>query len=410
MKSSGKTILIGVTSGIAAFKIVQLVRDFRRRGYEIIVLMTDNAKKMISADEFEAASGNRVAHELFPNGFDYKTILKTRTVEHISLAEKASLVCVAPATANVVAKIAHGIADDLLTTVLLATKAPVLLCPSMNVNMWRKSVTQANISTLLGGGYRILEPAKGALACGYEGQGRLPDIAVIKREMTKLLDHGCEMAGKTVVVTAGGTEEPIDDVRVISNRSSGKMGIAIAEEFARRGAEVILIRGRTEVDPFAQMKDIRVGTAREMKTAIHRYAKKCDAVIHAAAVSDYRVRSPIRGKIDSGDREMSLDLVANPKIIDTIKAIYPKTVLVGFKAVVDQPYRNLKQAAVTLAKRSKCDLVVANDVGKTATFGSDDNQVVFVRSSGRCRALRKMSKHEIAEELVTEVRQLLNGR
>jgi len=278
-----QTILVGVTSGIAAFKVISLVKSLRKKGYNVIVVMTEHAKKMISFREFEKASGNKVATSLFPNGFDYKKVLKERKVEHISLADKASVIVIVPATANIIGKVANGIADDLLSTTILASKGTLLFCPSMNVNMWNNKVVQENVSKIRKKGAFFVGPCSGMLACGYKGKGRLAEIGGIEKEIIKLALKRNELLGKKIIVTAGGTEEEIDSVRVITNKSSGKMGIRIAEELVKRGAKVSLIRAHTEVSPNILLNDIRVKSAQEMFNAIKRNIKKNGVMIHAAA-------------------------------------------------------------------------------------------------------------------------------
>ncbi|HAM36363.1 MAG TPA: bifunctional phosphopantothenoylcysteine decarboxylase/phosphopantothenate--cysteine ligase CoaBC [Elusimicrobia bacterium] len=402
-----KIILFGISSGIAAFKIVSLIRHFKRHGHESIVLMTEHAVQMIPPAQFEKASGNKVAYRLFPEGFDYKAVLRRRRVEHISLAEKAALICIAPATANIIAKLAHGIADDLLGTVVLATQAPVLICPSMNPNMWNKPITQSNVNRLIAMGYHVLKPASGRLACGAQGLGRLPSPASIRKEIIKMLDHGKQFAGKRIIVTAGGTEEPVDAVRILGNRSSGKMGVCLAEELSSRGAEVTLIHGRMEVWPCRPMKLIRTMRVEEMAQALRRVVANNDALVHAAAVGDFRARSPLAGKMDSKRAERALELVRTPKIIDTIKRLNPNIVLVGFKAETGP---GLGQAAAALIERSGADMVVANDVGGKPVFGHDENEVLLAFPSRKARLLKRTSKRKIAEEVVDELAFLLKRR
>ncbi len=403
-----QTILIGVTSGIAAFKAVDLVKRLKKRGCNVIVIMTEHAKKMLSEQEFEEASGNPVASELFPPGFDYKKVLERRKVEHISLAEMASVICIVPATANILAKISQGIADDLLTTTILATHATLVFCPSMNVNMWNKEITQENIATLQQMGYFFVPPEKGLLACGYEGMGHLAHIDVIEHEILKFAQKKEALRGKNVIVTAGGTEEEIDQVRVITNRSSGKMGIRIAEECVKRGAQVTLIRGRTDVEPTVLLHDIRIKRAQEMFEAIKKHLSGNDIIIHAAAVSDFTVENTVTGKIHS-DQTLVLKLIPNIKIIDAIKQLNHNVFLVGFKAEHNISEQALVEKATDMLCRTHADLVVANDVGKHCVFGSDKNEVVMVAKQGTVKKIERTEKRIIAEKIVDEIVTMVNA-
>jgi phosphopantothenoylcysteine decarboxylase/phosphopantothenate--cysteine ligase len=398
-----QTILIGVSSGIAAYKVLDLVRSLRKR-YNVIVMMTRHAKRMISPAEFEKASGNKVASELFPRGFDYKKVLKERRVKHISLADKAAVVCVVPATANVIAKVAGGVADDLLTTTILATKASLLFCPSMNVNMWKNDFTKGSVKKLRQKGAMILEPESGKLACGYEGKGRLPAIKRIEREIIKLAEKRRELAGKKAIVTAGGTEEEIDNVRVITNKSSGRMGIRIAEELAKRGAKVTLIRGRTEIEPCLRMKEIKARGVKDMLKAVKKAVRKNDIIVHAAAVSDFKARKK-KGKIKS-DKKVVLELAPNVKVIDSIKKANKRIFLAGFKAEHDVSDRELKKRAGALLKKANADMVVGNDISGHV-LGSDRNEVIIIDKKGKAIKIKRAEKAIIAEKIVDEIRDRL---
>ncbi|MCK5281953.1 MAG: bifunctional phosphopantothenoylcysteine decarboxylase/phosphopantothenate--cysteine ligase CoaBC [Nanoarchaeota archaeon] len=396
------TVLVGVSSGIAAFKVISLVKSLKKRGYNVIVIMTEHAKKMISEKEFEKASGNKVVSELFPKGFDYKRVLKERKVKHISLADMASVIIVVPATANIIAKIANGVADDILTTTILASKAELLVCPSMNVNMWNNKRTQENISKLRNKGIFFFGPEKGKLACGYDGEGRLADINKIEDEIVKLVEKRNELKGKKIIVTAGGTEEEIDKVRVITNRSSGKMGIRIAEECVKRGAKVTLIRSRTDIEPTVSLDDIKVRSAKEMYGEIKKRINKNGIMIHAAAVSDFRVKNKIESKIRS-DKGITLELIPNIKIIDKIKKMKKDVFLVGFKAEYNVSEKELKRKSVYIINKAGADMVVANDVGKNNVFGSDYNEILIVDNKGKAKKINRAEKRIIAERIVDEI-------
>jgi phosphopantothenoylcysteine decarboxylase/phosphopantothenate--cysteine ligase len=398
-----QTILIGVTSGIAAFKAISLVRALKKK-HNVIVIMTEHAKKMIPQKEFEKASGNKVASMLFPKGFDYKKVLKERKVEHISLADRASVICVVPATANLVAKVANGIADDLLTTTILASKAKLLFCPSMNVNMWNNKKTQKNIVKLKKDGAIIMQPKKGRLACGYKGKGRLGDVSKIEKEIIKLAEKKNEFLGKKVIVTAGGTEEEIDKVRVITNKSSGKMGIRIAEELVKRGAKVTLIRARTDVEPDVRLNEIKVKGSSDMLNAIKKEIKNNDIMIHAAAVSDFLVKERLRGKIRSG-KELALELMPNTKIFDKIRKWNKNIFLVGFKAEYNLKESIIRKKAFDTLKKANADMIIANDVGKNKTFGSDYNEVIVIDNKGNPKKIKRAEKSVIAEKIVDKIKE-----
>ena len=392
-----QTIIIGVTSGIASFKVISLVKSLRKK-YNVIVIMTEHAKKMIEPSEFEMASGNKVPSKLFPKGFDYKKILKHRKVPHISLADKASVICIVPATANIIGKAANGIADDLLSTTILATKGTLLFCPSMNVNMWNNRVTQENLKKLCDRGSFFVDPEEGMLACGYKGKGRLAHIKKIEEAIVTLADKNKDMSGIKVIVTAGGTEEEIDPVRVITNKSSGKMGIRIAEELAMRGASVTLIRGRTTIDPNALLNDVKVKSANEMFSAIKKNIKKNGIIVHAAAVSDFYVE-PKKNKISSSGR-VKLELIPNVKIISQIKKMKKDIFLVGFKA--ESGGRDLEKKARESLKKNLCNMVVANDISKDV-FESDYNSISIVDDK-TCKKFKRDTKENLARKIVDEIK------
>ncbi|MDO8480938.1 MAG: bifunctional phosphopantothenoylcysteine decarboxylase/phosphopantothenate--cysteine ligase CoaBC [Nanoarchaeota archaeon] len=394
-----RTILVGVSSGIAAFKAVEVVESLKKQGYRVIVLMTDSAKKMVSPKAFEKASGNPALSELFPQGFDYKKVLKERKVEHIQLADSAAVFAIVPATANIIANLAHGIAYDLVTTTALATHAPLLIFPSMNVNMWQHPATRENLATLKQRGAIIIDPDCGDLACGYTGKGRLPAPEHIVEEIDKLAQMRGQLAGKKVVVTAGGTEEAIDDVRVLTNKSSGKMGVALAEECTKRGARVTLIRARTEVEPNVLVRDVRVRSGHEMSSQLRKEVRNADFIFHAAAVSDFTLAKR-KGKLDS-KKGFTLHLNPAPKIIDEIKKWNSKAALIGFKAESGIKEEKLVASAKRLLLRTKAGLIVANDVFKHP-FGSDKTRVVLV-GKNRIKKSGVLSKEKIAEAILDEV-------
>ncbi|MBS3098506.1 bifunctional phosphopantothenoylcysteine decarboxylase/phosphopantothenate--cysteine ligase CoaBC [Candidatus Woesearchaeota archaeon] len=392
-----KNIVIGVTSSIAAYKIVELVIELKRDN-KVAVIMTQNAANIIKPGEFEKL-GVAVAIKTFKKSYDYKKYLKQKKIRHISLADNADIVVIAPATANIIGKIAYGIADDLLTTTVMATKAPVLICPSMNVNMWNNPIVQRNVKALQKLGYRFIEPEYGRLACGYKGVGRLADIKRIKDEIENILRYKNSLKGKKILVTAGATVEEIDMVRVITNKSSGKQGIYLAEEAYKRGADVTLLKGKTEIETNYPIKIVNFSSADNLSSLLNKEIKKNDVVIHAAAVSDFTIRKKINKKIESIKNEsLILRLEKSKKIINRIKKINKKIKLVGFKAECNVSEKEIIEKAYKKLKEANCDLIVANDVGKNP-FGSEMNNVFVVNRDKKIKQF-KGEKREIANKIL----------
>lgn len=388
-----KTVVVGVTGGIAAFKILDLVEKLKR-DYRVVVTMTQSATKIVAPKVFEKTIGNKVLTELFEKNFDYRDVLKNRKVEHISLAQTANIIVVAPATANILAKLASGIADDYLTTTILAATCPIVLCPSMNVHMWHNPATQKNIKILKSFGYHIIDPDTGMLACGYEGQGRLAAIDTILTEIQKYLQKNQSLKNVRIVVTAGGTREPIDDVRFITNNSSGKMGVAVAEECFLRGAHVLLLRARSSVQPRYSISEKTFETADELEK--HLDKERFDVCIHTAAVSDFSV-TKTKGKLQS-NKKYSLVLTPRQKILDRIKKKNPKAFLVGFKAEVGLTDEQL----IEEAKKLPADMVVANHVGLPDRGFESDNNEVFVITK-KVYHIQLQNKRVIAERIIDEL-------
>lgn len=395
-----KNILIGVTSGIAAYKILNLIKLLKNGGHEIFVIMTRGATEMISLKDFEKASGNKIFVNLFEKNFDYKKVLKLRKVEHIDLADKTDVMVIAPATANIIGKLAHGIADDFLTTTALAMTAPIIICPSMNVNMWNNQLVQENIAKLKSVGYQIIEPGTGMLACGYEGVGRLEDIQIINDEVLKQIQRTNSLRGKKIIITAGGTIEKIDEVRYITNRSSGKMGIALAEECYLRGADVLLLRAKSSVKPRYLIKEKIFNTAEELIVLIKKNLKNTDFFYQVAAVSDYKVKKSIKGKLSS-EKPIILKLKPQIKIINQIKRLSPKTILIAFKAEYGLEEKSLIQEGLKKLKQSKADVVIANDISRDDRgFESDNNEVYIVSKNRPVKKISLSSKREIAKGII----------
>lgn len=399
-----KTVVLGVTSGIAAYKALDLIKELRQEGVDVFVIMTAKAAKMISPAAFKEASGHKVSLELFEKGFDYKKILQARKVEHIELADKADVLIIAPATANTIAKLAYGFADDFLTTTALATSAPTIICPSMNVKMWNNSIVQENITRLRKRNFHIVEPDSGMLACGYTGVGRLANIKTIKSEILAQLNYTNSLKGKKIIVTAGGTMEKIDDVRYITNRSSGKMGIAIAEECYLRGANVLLLRAKNSVRPRHCIKGEQFTTAEELFSLVKKHAQDYQYFYHTAAIADFSVENKYKGKLSS---KQSLAITFKPqiKILDQIKKLNPKIKLIAFKAEYISNGKKLIQAALEKLKEFHADVVVANDISrKDRGFEVDQNEVYIVLPSGLTKHLALASKREIAGKIVDYIK------
>lgn len=387
-----KTVVLGITSGIAAFKAVDLIKLLKNEGVDVHVILTQKATKIVSIKVLEKGSGNKVNLELFEKDFDYKKILHARKVDHIALADSADVFVIAPATANTLAKIANGFADDFLTTTLLAVTKPVIICPSMNINMWNNPVVKENLEKIKQMGYHIIRPASGMLACGYEGEGKLEDIVKIKDEIVRQLNRSTVLKGQKYIVTAGGTREKIDDVRFITNRSSGKMGAAIAEELFLRGAEVLLIRAQDAVKPRYVIKEVTFETSSELHDLVKQYVKDYDTIFHAAAVSDFQVANTQHGKISSSE-SFTLELKPQRKIIDHIKQWNPKIKLIAFKATAGQNEDEMIETAKKKLQTLKADAIIVND--KTA-FESDTNEVILMLPDGSSKKFQRTKKQFLA--------------
>lgn len=395
-----KTVVIGISSGIAAYKVLDLIKLLRKENREVFVVMTKQAAKMVQPINFEKASGNKVYEELFEKDFHYKNILKKRKVDHIELADRASVMVIVPATANIIAKLAYGLADDYVTTTVLAVTSPIIICPSMNVHMWNNPVVRENIDRLRIKGFQIIEPDTGMLACGYEGEGRLADIDYIKDEINKQLRKTDSLKGKKIIVTAGGTMEKIDEVRYITNRSSGKMGVAIAEECFLRGADVILFRSKNAVQSRFLLQEKLFTTSSQLFALIKKNIKPCDYFYHVAAVSDFSVKAPFRGKLSSKN-PITLTLQPQIKIIDQIKKLNPKITLIAFKAEYGLSQKKLVSVAFKKLQETNADAVIANDISKTDRgFESDMNEVYIVLKNGTAKKIPYAGKNKIAEKSI----------
>jgi phosphopantothenoylcysteine decarboxylase / phosphopantothenate---cysteine ligase len=381
-------IVLGVTGGIACYKAVELVRLLVKANFSMRVIMTPGAMEFVTPLTFQALSGNPVATQTFD-------LTQESQIGHINLADSADIFVIAPATANMIGKIAAGIADDLLTTVLMATQAPVLICPAMNIHMYENPILQENLRKLRRIGYHIMEPAEGYLACGYEGKGRLPDPEKIAEEIERLLKKK-DLAGEKLLITAGPNREPLDPVRYISNRSSGKMGYALARAALRRGAEVALVSGPTALDPPAGARFIPVITAAEMRDAVLKEYSQCTAVIMAAAVSDYHAASVAQKKIKRGKGAVDVRLEPNPDILKELGEIKNGKWLVGFAAETEELTINAQKKL----REKNLDMVVANNIADAGSgFDGDTNIATIVDRTGATRSLRLMSKDELADRI-----------
>ncbi|MCL4338548.1 bifunctional phosphopantothenoylcysteine decarboxylase/phosphopantothenate--cysteine ligase CoaBC [Patescibacteria group bacterium] len=403
-KGKRLNIVIGVSSGIAGYKVVDLINILTKgRNIEVHVLMTDNAVKMFGAAMFERATGNKVFSDIISSGFDYRKILEERRVEHIRLADMADVFVVAPATANVIGKMAGGIADDFLTTTLLATTAPVLVCPSMNPHMLAHKSVRGNLRKLQDLGYIIVSPDRGPLACGYEGAGRFPRVEKIAEEIFGILKYRQKLAGKKIVVTAGGTAEYIDTVRVITNRGSGKMGAAIAGVCRIQGADVLLLRAGNSVLPGIPVPERLFETAKDLENLLRKYSSKYDVLFHTAAVSDFIPEKKVGYKLDS-NKPLTLKMEPSPKILHMIKKWNPYILLVGFKAVYGMTDEEMVKEGKKKLAQSGSDFIAVNDVGRKGVgFGTDTNEIILVSKRGKVVKIQKAEKSEVAQRLVSEI-------
>jgi len=394
---SGKKIVVGISGGIAVYKTAELVRLLVKEGFYVRVAMTRNATQFVSPLTFEVLSGNKVIHDMFK---------QERNMEHILWAQDSDLIVIAPATANLIAKIAHGIADDFLTTMVLAATAGIIICPAMNTQMLMNPAVQDNLRILKERGLRIMEPGQGELACGAVGPGRLPEPEEIFEEIQDALAPN-DLSGLRIMVTAGPTVEPIDPVRHITNRSSGKMGYAIAKMAKRRGASVILISGPVELQSPRGIKTFMVKTAEEMREKVLENYSDCDVVIKAAAVSDYRPAETSPQKIKKDKDQMILRLVKNPDILAELGRKKGQQILVGFAAETDELVANARKKL----EKKGLDMIVANDVSrKDAGFGTDTNVARLIYRDGRIEDTGFLQKEQLADLILERIRDMIHER
>jgi phosphopantothenoylcysteine decarboxylase/phosphopantothenate--cysteine ligase len=392
-----KVIVLGISGGIAAYKAADLASKLAQAGAIVKVVMTWEATQLVQPLTFQALTGNPVVTDMFEPA-------PLSAITHVSLADEADIIAIVPATANIIAKMAAGIADDILTCTVLATKAPIVIAPAMHNNMYVNPITRENITKLKARGFTVIPAVHGRLASGSIGYGRLPEIAEIMGIIQQTLGENGDLAGKRIVVTAGGTQEPIDPVRYISNNSSGKMGYAIAEAARDRGASVTLITTPTALNQVAGVEIVNVRSAEQMKDAVVKAVAKTDALIMAAAVADYMPKIMAAQKIKKGTGGLTLELVKTPDILSEVKG---KFVKVGFAAETEDLLANAKKKLVS----KELDIIVANDVTvKHSGFGADTNKVTILKKDGKPEDLRLMSKREVADKILDNIAKLLKVR
>lgn len=394
-------IVLGVGGGIAAYKSAELARLLIQRGHAVQVVMTAAACEFVQPLTFAALTGRKVVTGLFSSGGSEATL--SSAIEHIGVAQENDLLVVAPATADLLAKLAHGLADDFLTTTYLAFTGPVVLSPAMNTNMWLHAATQANIETLRRRGHRIVDPGEGELACGMVGPGRLAEPEHIALAVDAEIARRSDLQGETVLITAGPTQEPLDPVRYISNRSSGKMGYALAEAAAARGAHVILIYSPVHLAPPRGCTVIPVHTAREMRDQVFEHLRAATIIVKAAAVADFHLAKVPSQKMKKTAARLSLELDPTPDILAELGRQKGDRVLVGFAAETE----NLQQETRRKLEAKNCDMVVGNLVGgEDGAFESDQNEVLLALSNGKFISVPRASKREVADRIFDEILQL----
>ncbi len=394
---SNRTIVLGVTGGISIYKSLDLVSRLKKLSADVHVIMTDSAAKFVTPLTFQTLSQNLVLENTFQS-------IKYWEVEHISIAKKADLFVVAPATANIIGKIANGIADDMLTTTIMATKAEKLIVPAMNTQMYLNPILQGNIKKLKDLGYHFMVPDSGYLACGDIGPGKLPPVETIEQEIIQYFNQHSDLQGKKILITAGPTREPIDPVRYITNHSTGKMGYAIAERAVRRGAQVTLISGPTHLKVPEGVQAIFVNTSQEMYEKVLTQYKDNDIIIKSAAVSDYRPKIYSNKKIKKADHDLVLTMERNKDIAYELGKIKEHRILVGFAAETHDLIENAREKM----GRKNLDLIVANDLTlEGAGFAGDTNIIKIIDKEGQIKEYPKMTKTQVAEEILNEIKRLI---
>jgi len=394
---TGKTVVLGITGSVAAYKAADIASKLTQAGARVEVVMTEAATKFITPLTLRSITGRPVVTDMFELASEF-------SIEHVALAEAADVVVIAPATACVIAKLAGGISDDELTCTALATEAPIIIAPAMHASMLQNPITRENLAKLKARGFTIIDPEHGWLASGEVGPGRLADTAKIIDTISKVLSRSIDLTGKRIVVAAGGTREPIDPARHIGNRSSGKMGYALAETARDRGAEVTLITAPTSLPQPAGMEVIPVETAAEMKKAVAEATAEADALIMAAAVTDYRPKSTAEAKIKKKSPTLTLELIRTPDILAEAKGSFLK---IGFAAESHDVIANAKQKL----KKKQLDLIAANDITDASSgFGTDTNKVTLIDKQGNIEDLPLLTKREVADKILDRVVGLLGKK
>lgn len=391
-------VVLGVTGGIAAYKACDIVSNLKKLNANVDIIMTESATRMVGPSTFRSLSQNPVITDTFDTPRYWE-------IEHISLAQKADVLLVAPATANIIGKVANGIADDMLSTTIMASTAKVVFAPAMNTKMYENKIVQQNIKKLISLGYQFIEPASGRLACGDMGTGKLADTNKIMEFIIDIVKSNSDFKGTKILITAGPTREPIDLVRFVSNYSTGKMGYALAEAASTRGAEVTLISGPVNLYPPAGVKVIKINTALEMHDAVTNNFKEQDIIIKSAAVADYRPETMSTCKIKKGEGNLNLTLVRNPDILNELGKIKGDKILVGFAAESDNVIENARDKIL----KKNLDFIVANDITKKdAGFGTDTNIVTIIDKEGKIEKIEKAGKIDIAHRILDKIKQLIN--
>ncbi len=398
MGLEGKTVVLGITGSIAAYKAADLASQLTQAGAKVEVIMTEAATEFITPLTFRNIIGRPVVTKMFELASEF-------SVEHVALAEAADVVVIAPATANTIAKLAAGIADDMLCSTVLATKAPIIVAPAMHAAMYENQITQENLAKLQARDFTIVGPAYGRLASGGMGQGRLVDVSEILGTICQMLGRSGDLVGKKIVVTAGGTQEPVDPVRCLTNRSSGKMGYALAEAARDRGAQVVLVSAPSALAKPVGVDVVNVGTAQEMYEAVKKAVDKADALIMAAAVADYRPKKVSKSKIKRQQvSTLTLELERTPDILGEVKG---KFLRVGFAAESENLVANAKEKL----QKKQLDLIVANDItARGSGIGADTNRVVIIDRGGKVEELPLLPKRQVADRILDNVVELLAKR
>lgn len=387
-----KCVVIGVSGGIAVYKALEIISALKKQDVDVRVIMTQSATEFVTPLSFQSLSQNMVVTDMFaePKAFE---------IQHISLAQRADVMLIAPATANIIGKVTNGIADDMLSTTIMATKAKVIFAPAMNTNMYENVIVQGNIKKLISNGYDFIEPASGRLACGDIGKGKLAEVNTIVQRILEELNNEPkkqDLKGKKVLISAGPTVAHIDPVRFITNRSTGKMGYNLAQEAKDRGAEVVLVSGPTSLEEPRGVKIINISTNEQMKDAILEHFNDSDIVIKSAAVADYKPKKYSTQKIKKGDGDLNLVLTRDNDILKSLGEEKTHQLLVGFAAESTNVIENAKKKLVN----KNLDFIIANDITSQGTgFGSEDNKVIIISSAGEEKELAKMSKREVASNI-----------